>query len=167
MAMSPFQSHLKFVLSSWYSGRFLQSCYIPVCHMAILVNPTRSILFAHCALDVALSPSLFPALWLPFASFLIHLLSCVGFCFLAAIWDYFFSFDFKLAGVALRFFSQPAPNHPILRLAQRDIVVYCENPEGRSLMITNAIKPLTEFQRESLLGCAGCASIWMWCVISL
>ena len=32
-----------------------------VCHMAILVNPARGILFAHCAFDVVLLPPRFPA----------------------------------------------------------------------------------------------------------
>jgi len=34
---------------------------VPGCRMAILVNPARGILFAHCAFDVALSPPRFPA----------------------------------------------------------------------------------------------------------
>ena len=87
-----------------------------VCHMAILVNPTQSIRFAHCAFDVALSPPHFPAHWLPFASFLTYRSSCFGFCLLAAVWDDFFSIDFKRA-LLFVFFPRPAPNHPILRLA--------------------------------------------------
>ena len=87
---SSFQSQLTFVFSSWYSGHFLQSCFLLVCHMAVLVNPTRSILFAHCAFDVALSPPRFPVHWPPFAFFLIHLLSCFGFGLLAAVWEDFF-----------------------------------------------------------------------------
>jgi len=116
IAFSPFQSHLTFVFSSWYSGRFLQSCFLLVCHMAILVNPARSILFAHCAFDVVLSPPRLPAHWLPFASFLIRLLSCFWFGLLAAVWEDFVSIDFKQA-LLFVFFPRPAPNHPILRLA--------------------------------------------------
>ena len=64
IAFSPFQLHLTmstFVFFFSYSGRFLQHCFLLVCHMAILVNPARGILFAHCAFDVALSPPRFPA----------------------------------------------------------------------------------------------------------
>jgi len=56
IGFSPFQSHLTFVLSSRYSGRFLQRCFLLVCHMAILVNLARGLRFTHCAFDVALSP---------------------------------------------------------------------------------------------------------------
>jgi len=115
IALSPFQSHLTFVFSSWCSGRFLH-CFFLVCHMAILVDPTPGILFAHCAFDVALSPPRFSAHWLRFASFLIPLLSCFGFCLLAAVWEDFFSIDFKRA-LLFVFLPRPAPNHPILRLA--------------------------------------------------
>jgi len=73
-------------------------------------NKTK--LFAHCAFDVALSPPRFPANWLPFAFFLIRLLSCFGFSLLAAIWEDFFSIDFKRA-LLFVFFPRPAPNHPI------------------------------------------------------
>jgi len=86
IAFCPFQSHLTFVFSSWHSSCFLQSCFFSVCHVAILVNLTQTILFAHCAFDVALSLPHSPAHWLPFASFLIHLLSCFGFCLLAEAW---------------------------------------------------------------------------------
>ena len=116
IAFFPFLSHLTFDFSSWYSGRFLQSCFSFVCHMAILVNPTRRIPFAHCAFDVALSPPRFPAHWLPVSSFLIHLLSCCGCCLLAVVWDDFFSIGLKRV-LLFVFFPRPAPNHPILRLA--------------------------------------------------
>jgi len=116
ISFSPFQSHWIFVFSSWYSGRFLQRCFLLVCHVAILVNPARGILFAHWAFDVALSPPRFPAHWLPFASLLIRLLSCFGFGLLAAVWEDFFSIDFKWEFLFV-FFPRPAPNHPILRLA--------------------------------------------------
>ena len=97
IAFFPFQLNLTFVFSSWYSGPFLYSCDFLVCHMAILVNLTRRILFAHCAFDVAVSPPRFPAHWLPFASFRIRLLSCFGFGLLAAVWEDFFSSDSPLA----------------------------------------------------------------------
>jgi len=35
------------------------------------------------------------------------------------------------------------------------------------MMISNATNPLKESQRESLLRCAGCASIYMWLVCDL
>ena len=79
ITFSPYQLHSTFVFSSWYFGRFFQSCFLFVCHMAILVNPARSILFAHCAFDVALSLPCFPANWLPFAFFLIRPFNCFGF----------------------------------------------------------------------------------------
>ena len=44
IVFSHFQSHLKFVFSSRYSGCFVQSCFSLVCHSAILMNPTWSIL---------------------------------------------------------------------------------------------------------------------------
>jgi len=89
-----------------------------VCHMAILVNPARGILFAHCTFDVALSPPRFPAHWLPFASLPIRLLSYFGFGLLAAVWEDFFSIwsHFKRA-LLFVFFPRPSPNHPILWLA--------------------------------------------------
>ena len=74
------------------------------------VNPTRGILFAHRAFDVALSPPRFPAHWLPFASFLIRLFSCFGVVVLAAVWEDFFSIDFKRA-LLFVFFPRPAPNY--------------------------------------------------------
>ena len=40
IAFSPFQSHLTFVFSFWFSGRFFQSCFFLVRHMAILVEPS-------------------------------------------------------------------------------------------------------------------------------
>jgi len=51
----------------------------------------------------------FPAHWLPFASFLIRLLSYFGFGLLAAFWEDFFSIDFKRA--LLFVFSHYALNH--------------------------------------------------------
>jgi len=81
--------------------------------MAILVNPTQRILFAHCAFDVALSPPRFPVHWLPFASFLILYFSCFGFCLLAAVQADFFSIGFKRT-LLFVFFARPAPNYPIL-----------------------------------------------------
>jgi len=86
------------------------------CQMAMLVNPTRGILFAHRAFDFALSPPHFPTHWLPFASCLIRLLSCFGVSLLAAVWEDFFSIDFTWA-LLFVFFPRPAPNRPILRLA--------------------------------------------------
>ena len=71
------------------SGRFLQRCFLLVCHMAILVKPARGIHFAHCAFDVALLPPRFPSNWLPFASLIIRLLSCFGFGLLAAVREEF------------------------------------------------------------------------------
>jgi len=35
------------------------------------------------------------------------------------------------------------------------------------MMISDATNPIKESQRESLLGFAGCASIYVWVVISL
>ena len=49
---------------------FFKVVFFLVCHVAILMNPARGILFAHCAFDVFLSPPLFPAhsdcFWPPF-----------------------------------------------------------------------------------------------------
>jgi len=89
--------------------------------MAILMNPTRSILFANfaqlmlsCRHHTVTPSSALTAL----ASFLIRLLSCFGLCecLLAAVCEDFFSIDFKWA---LLFFYFPpfASNHPIFRLA--------------------------------------------------
>ena len=107
---------LIFVFSSWYSGCFLQSCFFLVCHVPILVDRTRSILFAHCAFDGSLSPPRFPAHWLPFPSFLICLLSCFGLCLLTVVWKDFFATHFKWALLFI-FFPRAAPNHPILQSA--------------------------------------------------
>ena len=118
---------LQFVFSSWYSGRFLQSCF---CLSATwqswwTEHDSYFSLTAHLALTA-------------FASFLIHLLSCFGFCLLAVVWEKrrnviywnpngrssmiscglkrFLSIDFKRA-LFFVFFPGPAPNYPILRLA--------------------------------------------------
>jgi len=48
----------------------------------------------------------------------------------------------------------------LINSVQRDNVVYWKEPKGRSKMISNATNPLKESQKESLLGCAGYASIY-------
>jgi len=50
---------------------------------------------------------------------------------------------------------------------KRDNVVDWKQPRVRSMMISDATYPLKESQRESLLGCTGCASIYVCVVISL
>ena len=89
IVFSPFQSHLAFVFFLLILGPLSSELLFlrVVFHMAILGNSTRSILLAYCAFDVSLSPPWLPgpAHWLPFVSFLIHLLSCFRSCLLAAV----------------------------------------------------------------------------------
>jgi len=56
---SPLCHKINLFKRSFWGSRFerLDDAFIK----AILVSPTRSILLAHCAFDVALSPSRFPA----------------------------------------------------------------------------------------------------------
>ena len=113
IAFSTFESHLTSVFSSC---RFLQSCFFLVCHMAILVNPTRSILFAYCIFDVALSPPWFPAQWLPVTSIWICLFSCFGFACLLHFEKIPFYWLQSSNGLSV-LFPRSAPNHPIPRPA--------------------------------------------------
>ena len=89
IVFSPFQSHLAFVFFLLILGPLSSELLFlrVVFHMAILGNSTRSILLAYCAFDVSLSLPWLPgpAHWLPFVSFLIHLLSCFRFCLFAAV----------------------------------------------------------------------------------
>jgi len=79
---SSWQSNARSPLGKVYTRHILRSLRVWCCP-----EYARGILFAHCAFDVALSPPRFPAHWLPFASFLIRLLSCVEIGLLAAVWE--------------------------------------------------------------------------------
>ena len=58
IVFSPFQSHLTLVFSSWYSGRFLQRCFLLVCHIAILRYTFRSPRIWCCPVATTLSSDL-------------------------------------------------------------------------------------------------------------
>ena len=124
---SPFQSHLTFVSSSWYSGHFIKSCFFPRLSSGNFGEPNtnvehtlRSLRIKHTLRSLriwccSVTTTLSKFQWLPFASIHIHLLSCFGFCLLPAVWEDFFSINFKRK-LLFVFFLRPAPNHPILRL---------------------------------------------------
>ena len=117
-AFSSFQSDLKFIFYSWYSGRFLQSCCFLVCHMAFLVNPARSNTLSSLRIwchPVATTLSSALTAFCLFSDPSSQNLSCFVFCLLAAVWEDFFSICFKRA-LLFVYFPRPAPNHPILRL---------------------------------------------------